>query len=133
MFNPHPCQSLLMMNQNSKSPKPLTPRLTTINVHANYCILSIGQVMRALMKKLCGYLLLNWDMLLNSLWTSILLTWPSLAFSQVIESGVIPSFGEHAVYQQLFIIIRLITSFLVLAPGSPLPPLTPLAHPPTWK
>ena len=29
MFNPHPCQLLLMTNQNLKSLKSLTPRLTT--------------------------------------------------------------------------------------------------------
>jgi len=39
-----------------KSPKSSTPRLTTIIMPASYGILSIGQVMRALAKKLPGSL-----------------------------------------------------------------------------
>src|SRR5882724_12696041 len=62
MFNPHPCQSLLMTNWNLKSLKSLTPRLTTDVVPASYCILSVGQGMRALMKKLPGSSLPNLDM-----------------------------------------------------------------------
>src|SRR5882724_5058745 len=65
-FNPHPCQSLSTMNQNSKSPKSSTPRLTTNIMPASYCILSIGQGMRALTKKLPGFSLPNLDMLPNS-------------------------------------------------------------------
>src|SRR5882724_4984695 len=38
MFNPHPHQSLLMMNWNLKSQKSLTLRLTTDIVPASYCI-----------------------------------------------------------------------------------------------
>jgi len=48
-----------MMNWNLKSPKSSTPILTTVDVPASYCIFCIGQGMRALMKKLHGYLLLN--------------------------------------------------------------------------
>src|SRR5882724_5523684 len=40
MFNPCPCQSLLTTNQNLKSPKPSTPKLTTVDMPINYCILS---------------------------------------------------------------------------------------------
>ena len=64
-------------------PKSLTPILTTIVVPAGYGILSIGQVMRALMKKIAGYSLLNSDMLPNSSWTPTLCTQPSLALFQV--------------------------------------------------
>src|SRR5882724_7155671 len=84
-FNPHPCQSLLMMNWISKFPKSLTPRSTTIIVPESYCILSVGQGMRALTKKLPGSSLLNSEMLLNSLWISTLHIQPSLALLQVFE------------------------------------------------
>src|SRR5882724_9326720 len=84
-FNPHPCQSLSMMNQNSKSLKSSTPRLTTDVVPASYCILSIGQGMRAPMKKLPGSLLPSSDMLLNLLWISTLHIQPCLALFQVFE------------------------------------------------
>src|SRR5882724_12057443 len=87
MFNPHPCQSLLMMNQNLKSLKSLTPRLTTIDMPASYCILSVGQGMRALMKKLPGYSLLNSDMLPNLSQISIPPTQPSLALFHIFEPG----------------------------------------------
>src|SRR5882724_3801189 len=53
-FNPHPRQSLLTTNPNSKSQKYLTQKLTTAVISANYCILSVGQGIRVLMKKL-GY------------------------------------------------------------------------------
>src|SRR5882724_9687374 len=86
-FNPHPCQSLSMMNQNLKSPKSSTPRLTTIIVPASYCILSIGQGIRALTEKLPGSSLPNSDMLLNLLQISTLHIHPSLVLLQVIESG----------------------------------------------
>src|SRR5882724_3836785 len=87
VFNPHPCQSLLMMNQNLKSLKSSTPRLTTDIVPASYCILSIGQVMRALMKKLPGSSLPSSDMLLNLLQISTLHIQPSLVPFQVFDLG----------------------------------------------
>src|SRR5882724_7393211 len=82
-FNPHLCQSLLMMNLNSKSWKYSTPRLTIAVVPANYCISSIGQGMKVLMKKLHRSSLPNSDTLLNSLRISTLHTQPSLALCQV--------------------------------------------------
>src|SRR5882724_204868 len=54
---------------------------------ANYCILSIGQVMRAPTKKLPGSLLPNSDMLLNSLWISTLHIQPSLVLFQLFDPG----------------------------------------------
>src|SRR5882724_6514513 len=66
---PHPHQSLLMMHQNLKFLKSLTPKLTITIMPASYCILSIGKGMRALMRKHPGYSLPNSDMLLNLLWT----------------------------------------------------------------
>src|SRR5882724_1040458 len=82
-FNPHPRQSLSMMNWNLKSPKFSTPRLTTDIVPANYCILFVGQVMKALVKKFPGSSLPNSDMLPNSLWSSTLHIQPSLVLCQV--------------------------------------------------
>src|SRR5882724_7828647 len=84
-FSPHPHQSLLMMNQSSKSPKSSTPRLTTDVVPASYCILSIGQGMRALTKKLPGSSLPNSDMLPNSLQISTLPIQPSLVHCQIFR------------------------------------------------
>src|SRR5882724_2837409 len=78
-----------MMNWNSKSPKTLIPRLTTDIVPASYCILSIGQGMRALMKKFPGSLLLSWEMLLNLLQISTLHIQPSLVLFQVFDSGTL--------------------------------------------
>src|SRR5882724_3874075 len=78
-----------MMNQNSKSPKCSTPRLTTDVMPASYCILSIGQSMRALMKKLPGSSLPSLDMLPNLLWISTLHIQPSLALFQVFDSGAL--------------------------------------------
>src|SRR5882724_4715837 len=78
-----------MTNQNSKSLKSSTPRLTTNIVPASYCILSIGQGMVALMKKLPGSLLPSLDMLPNLLWSSTLHIQPSLALFQVFDSGAI--------------------------------------------
>src|SRR5882724_10338540 len=66
------------MNRNSKSPKSSTPRLTADIVPASYCILSVGQGMRALTKKLPGSSLLSSDMLRNLLWISTLHIQPSL-------------------------------------------------------
>src|SRR5882724_8822129 len=86
-FNPHPCQSLSMTNRNSKSPKSLIPRLTTDIVPASYCILSVGQGMRALMRKLPGSSLLNSDMLPNLLQISTLHIQPSLVLFQVFDLG----------------------------------------------
>src|SRR5882724_11990031 len=88
-FNPHPCQSLSMMNWNWKSPKSSTPRLTTDIVPASYCILSIGQGMRVLTKKLPGSSLLNSDMLPNLLQISTLHIQPSLVLFQVFDSGTL--------------------------------------------
>src|SRR5882724_10998281 len=76
-----------MMNWNLKSPKFSTPRLTTNVMPASYCILSIGQGMRALMKELPGSSLLNLDMLLNSLQISTLHIQPSLVLCQVFDLG----------------------------------------------
>src|SRR5882724_1965163 len=87
MFNPHPHQSLLMMNWNSKSLKSSTPRLTTDVVPASYCILSVGQGMRALMKKLPGSSLPSLDMLLKLLQISTLHLQPSLVLFQVFDLG----------------------------------------------
>src|SRR5882724_2605865 len=86
-FNPHPHQSLSMMNWNLKSLKSSTPRFTTNVVPASYCILSVGQGMRALTKKIPGSLLLNSDMLLNSLWISTLPIQPSLVHCQIFDLG----------------------------------------------
>src|SRR5882724_5271419 len=86
-FNPHPCQSLSTMNQNLKSPKSLTPRLTTDIVPASYCILSIGWGMRAPTKKLPGSSLPNSDMLPNSLQISTLPIQPSLVHCQIFDLG----------------------------------------------
>ena len=95
MFNPHSHKSLSMIcvNQNSKSPKYCTQILTTVIAPANYCILSVGQGMRALTKKLPGYLLLISDMLLNLLLhISTLHVQPSLALFQVFDSGTLHKF-----------------------------------------
>src|SRR5882724_2820749 len=89
MFNPHPHQSLLMMNWNSKSLKSLIPRLTTDVVPASYCILSIGQGMRALMKKLPGSSLPSSDMLPNLLQIFTLHIQPSLVPFQVFDLGAL--------------------------------------------
>src|SRR5882724_8032769 len=78
-----------MTNWNFKSLKSSTPRLTTDIVLASYYILSIGQVMRALTKKLLGSLLLSSDMLPNLLWISTLHIQPSLVLFQVFDSGAI--------------------------------------------
>src|SRR5882724_13305392 len=85
-FNPHPCQSLWMTNPNSKSWKYSTQRLTTAVVPANYCILSVGQGMKVLTKKLLGYSLPNLDMLPNWLRISTLCIQPNLALCQVFPN-----------------------------------------------
>src|SRR5882724_1659410 len=86
-FNHHPHQSLSTMNWNLKSLKSSTPRFTTDVVPASYCILSVGQGMRALMKKLPGSMLPNLDMLTNSLWISTLPIQPSLVHCQIFDLG----------------------------------------------
>ena len=48
-----------MTNRNSRFPRYWTPRLTTVNMPASYCTLSIGQVMKAQMQKPHGSSLLN--------------------------------------------------------------------------
>src|SRR5882724_7917798 len=78
-----------MMNRNSKYLKSLTPRLTTIVMPASYCILSVGQGMRALMKKLPGSLLPSLDMPLKLLQISTLHIQPSLVLFQVFDSGAL--------------------------------------------
>src|SRR5882724_7154406 len=88
-FNPHPHQSLSMMNWNSKSPKSSTPRSTTNIMPASYCSLSIGQGMRALTNKLPGSSLLSSDMLLNLLWISTLHIQPSWVLFQVFDSSAL--------------------------------------------
>src|SRR5882724_347405 len=80
-FNAHPRQSLSTMNRNSKSPKSSTPRLTTDVVPASYCILSVGQGMRALTKKLPG------SSLPNSLRISTLPIHPRLVHCQIFDLG----------------------------------------------
>src|SRR5882724_9400488 len=89
MFNPHPCQSLSMMNQNLKSPKSSTPRLTTNVMPASYCILSVGQGMRTLTKKLPGSSLPSLEMLLNLLQIYTLHIQPSLVLFQVFDLGTL--------------------------------------------
>src|SRR5882724_3503963 len=100
-----------MTNQNSKSPKSSTPRLTNAVVPASYIILSIGQGMRALMKKIPGSSLPSLDMLLNFLWTSTLHIQPSLALFQVFESGTL-----HFSFEVLFEVFKLfqVNQFLLL-------------------
>src|SRR5882724_8055021 len=78
-----------MINQNSKSLQSLTPRLTTDIMPASYCILSVGQGMRALTKKLPGSLLPSLDMLPNLLQISTLHIQPSLVLFQVFDSGTL--------------------------------------------
>jgi len=103
-FNPHPCQSLLTMNPNSKSRKYSTQRLTTTIVPANYCILSVGQGMRVLTKKLLGYSLPNLDMLPNWSWISTLHIQPNLALCQVfLDSDLQPSGVLHFLRITLFL------------------------------
>src|SRR5882724_11017421 len=89
MFNPHPHQSLSMMNRNLKLPKSSIPRLTTDVMPASYCILSVRQAMRALMKKLPGSSLPSLDMLLNLLQISTLHIQPSLVLFQVFDLGTL--------------------------------------------
>src|SRR5882724_12916522 len=80
------------MNPNLKSQKYLTQKLTTTVVPAKYCILSPGQGMRVLMKKLLGYLLPNLDMLPNWSRISTLHIQPNLALCQVsLDSDLQPS------------------------------------------
>src|SRR5882724_6474239 len=76
-----------MLNPNSKFLKSSTPRLTTTVLPQSYCILSIGQVMSTLMKKLPGFLLPNLDMHLSSLQISTVHTWPNLALCQVFPDS----------------------------------------------
>src|SRR5882724_6128547 len=128
-----------MTNPNSKSRKYSTPRMTTAVVPANYCILSIGQGMRVLMKKLLGYLLLNSDMLLNWSQISTLHTQPNLALCQVFpNSDLQPSSVLHSLRITLFLcsnhskILSTVESFLhhkilpaLLPEHPPAPPLAP--------
>jgi len=86
-FQPPPPPIIVNDERNSKSPKSSTPRLTTDVMPASYCILSDGQVMRALTKKLPGSSLPNSDMLPNSLRISTLPIQPSLVLCQVFDLG----------------------------------------------
>src|SRR5882724_2576605 len=88
------------MNPNLKFPKYSTQRLTTAIVPANYYISSIGQVMKALTKKLHGSSLPNSDMLPNSLQISTLHTQPSLAHCQVFSDS------DSATFQLFFICLK---------------------------
>src|SRR5882724_4075079 len=69
------CQSWLMINLNSKSPKFSTPRLITDVMPASYCTLSNGCFMKTLMKRPLVYLQLNLDMLQS---LSQITTWHTL-------------------------------------------------------
>jgi len=86
---PPPHQSLLRMNWNLKSLKSSIPRLTTDVMPASYWILSIGQGMRALMKKLPGSSLPSSDMLPNLLQISTLHIQPSLVLFQAFDLGAL--------------------------------------------
>src|SRR5882724_6069587 len=103
-----------MMNPNSKFPKYSTQRLTTAVVPANYCILSIGQGMRVLTKKLLGYLLLNSDTLPNLSQTFTLHTQPNLALCQIFPNsdlqppGVLHFFEDHTCF---FYVQNILISF----------------------
>src|SRR5882724_12291761 len=107
-----------MTNLNSKFLKHLTHRLTTTIVPANYYILSIGQVMRVLTKKLLGYSLPNLDTLLNLLQTFTLHTQPNLALCQVFpnfdlqSSGVLHFLRITLVFFNIYVQIILILSLL---------------------
>src|SRR5882724_1425978 len=98
-FNPHLCQSLLMMNRNLKFPKYSTPRLTTTIVPASYWILSVGQGMRVLTKKPPGYSLQNSDMLPNLSRTSTLHTWSSPALCQVFPDSDFATFWVSSFFE----------------------------------
>src|SRR5882724_7451008 len=91
-----------MMNKNLKSPKSSTPRLTTNIMPASYCILCVGQGMRALMKKLPGSLLLSSDMLLNLLWISTLHIQPSLVPFQVFDLGALQFLKSYLMFSYFF-------------------------------
>ena len=71
-------------------------------MHASYCILSIGQVMRTLMKKLSGSSLLNLDMLLNLLWISTLHIQPSLVLFQVFDLGTLQFLKSHLEFSHFY-------------------------------
>jgi hypothetical protein len=70
-FNLLHLRSLSMENQNSKSLKSWTPRLTNVDTFASYCTWYIGLVMKVLMKKLLGSSLRNSEMHRKSLRTFI--------------------------------------------------------------
>src|SRR5882724_2134142 len=95
------------MNWNSKFPKYSTQRLTTAVVPENYYILSVGQVMRVLTRKLLGYLLPNSDTLPDLSQTFTLHMQPNLVLCQVFldsdlqPSGVLHFLGSHYFYVQI--------------------------------
>src|SRR5882724_10097371 len=101
-----------MMNRNSKSPKSLTPRLTTDVMPASYCILSFGQGMRALMKKLPGSLLPSLDMLLNLSWISTLHIQPSLVLFQVFDLGTLQFLKSYLKFSHFQVNPALLTILL---------------------
>src|SRR5882724_5645957 len=130
------------MNLNSKFPKYSTQRLTTTVVPAKYCILSVGQGMKVLTKKLLGYSLPNLDMLPNWSWISTLHIQPNLALCQVfLDSDLQPSSVLHSLRITLFyvqIILKLLSiveSFLhhrmlpaLLLEHPPVPSLAPSSY-----
>src|SRR5882724_6096273 len=114
-FNPHPRQSLSTTNPNSKSWKYSTQKLTTAVVPANYCILSDGQGMRVLTKKLLGYSLPNLDMLPNWSWISTLHIQPNLAPCQVfLDSDLQPSSVLQFLRITLFYMFKNILNYYLL-------------------
>src|SRR5882724_1891365 len=121
------------MNPNSKSRKYSTQKLTTTVVPANYCILSVGQGMKVLTKKLLGYSLPNLDMLPNWLRISTLCIQPNLALCQVfLDSDLQPSSVLQFLRITLFYVQK--DSELLFTVESSLHhttlPALPLEHPP---
>src|SRR5882672_2082001 len=88
-----------MTNPNLKFPKSLIPRLTIDVASANYSTLSIGLVMKALMKKHPGSSLPNLVMPRNLFLIFTRHTRPNLALCQVflkaLTSGVFHFFKDH--------------------------------------
>src|SRR5882724_9485215 len=75
-----------MTNPNLRFPKSLITRLTT-DIMPNFYTLSVGLVMRALMKKPLGSLHPNSDMLWNSFQISSWCTLPNMALCQVFPNS----------------------------------------------
>jgi len=113
-FNPTP--AITVDNEPKfKISEILDSKLTTAVVPANYCILSIGQGMRVLTKKLLGYLLPNLDMLPNSLRISTLHTQPNLALYQVFPNPDLqPSSSLHFLRITLFFMFKIFWNYYLL-------------------